>query len=920
MVYIVPQLRVFQQFRPSAAGNAGPRRAHITGPHAALFRYSVAAEKLQIALGEYDHESDVDYDWPSRPVGALIDQSYAKLWLDDAKLSYYQHIGGGVVSVDSVSGRTNRVRSTTVAFADNGDAYPKSAVMLDRGAKIGDGVIVTGSDGSDDYTLETTIRGFVGETIAATLGSTDAAANNANDQSADVSIDTLGAVNAVVVEADGSGYDAMDSGYIDETYTVTVTRSSVGGDATTALLRIRSASGTDDADNVAPSAFGAPTAIGENGLEATFSLNETSSASESAEENEIDVSNLVEGQSWRFHVLQAFNEPTVSIGGTYTGPSDTTYIIELVPAAAEGGLRRFRVMTTTGIDAAAPTPVLGGSVAAPAGGYGLTFTFTAASGDLRTGDRWYATVTAQKEGAYQTLVLADDLPTELQTEDDFDLTLYYKKNIQITEDQEPNPPNVNFEMTDAELTVLSGMQVFDDAWTDEDEPAALNVIGGSLYAEYRAWLDTYTATVDYAGVDTVAEKLGTVHPDNPLAYGVFLAASNANGIEVGFTSVANPDTTDSWAIALSVLPGRTGLYSMVPLSDIPSVKSAWLGHAESESGESNKRWRRAVVGVHIDPVQAIVNDESAVDGEPVMATIVDDPDASGTQFRILIGDSRAKFLSNGVRGGDEIRYNFGTDGFGNPTYDSFTVDTVLSESTIRMTSSNPVAVSIGQKMEIWRTLTRADSPAEVQDELGNYGNRRMIAIANPEIEIDGVDYPSYFAAAAFAGLRSGVEPHRPLTRVTLTGFTGVGATASRWNGPDMDAIAAVGGLIIMQDDSGQIFIRHAVTTAGVDAGLEQFEEMFGSNLDSISYEFAVVLEPYYGRANVVPGMLTLIANVIRDKATNLTVPGDPTIGGQITSFEDPTVRASETQRDHVIATLPATLPYALNLLDLEIVV
>lgn len=923
MVYTPPQLLVRQQFTPQSAGTAGTRRAHITGPQAALFRYAQAAEKQLCALGSYDPTSDAAFPWPNRPVGALIDLSYVQLFLDNAKLAYYQHVSGSGsgTAVAAVAGRPNRVRSASVGFADNGASYPKSAIMGSRGAVIGDGVIVRGVSGGNQYTLETTIRGFVGEVLAATRGAATGDTANATNQSFATSVDLAGNKNAITVTPFASAYEGTTSGVIDETYTVTCIRGSTGSDPTTALLSVKSLSGTDDATDVVPGAWGGYTTIGSRGLLVQFGLNATNSASIAASAEGISEINFAVGQSWRVRVVEAFVPCVATASGTYTGPANTTYIVTITKGGLFGASGpQFSVTTTTGVETAMPVTVAASNTLYPVGNYGVQISWATGT-KLRAGDKYYITVTAQAAGEFQTLVLADDLSAGLQASTELDLTLYYKNNIVVPVDRAPTPPLHNYDAVDAELTVYAGMQVYDPAWVVSGSEAPLSVIGGSMYAQYRAWLDQYTTTIQYAGVDTVSGLLGTVDPDNPLAYAVFLAASNANGVQVGFTGVKDPTSQTSWNAALSLLPGKTGIYSVTPLSSDPAVQAMWLGHALSESSESNKRWRRAVVGVAVPATKAVVSSANTVGNAPVLATLVDDPDAAGTQYRLLIGDANAKFITNGVLGGDQVRYLFGTDGFGNATYTTFIVNEVVSESTLRLTTANPSAITVGQKVEIWRSVSRVDTPAEVQAAIGAFGSPRAIVIANPTITIDGVDQPSYFAAAAFAGLRSGVEPQRPLSRVTLVGFTDIGAMANQWNAVDMDAIAGSGGLIIAKTDAGQMYIRHAVTSAGVNAGLSLFEEMYGSNVDDISYNFATTLEPYYGRANVVPGVINLISAQITATATALSLPAsDPTIGPQIISFATPTVRQSETQLDHVVASIALTLPFPLNVLEMNLIV
>jgi hypothetical protein len=47
----------------------------------------------------------------------------------------------------------------------------------------------------------------------------------------------------------------------------------------------------------------------------------------------------------------------------------------------------------------------------------------------------------------------------------------------------------------------------------------------------------------------------------------------------------------------------------------------------------------------------------------------------------------------------------------------------------------------------------------------------------------------YHLCAALAGLRSGVLPHQPLTNLEIVGFSDVPRTTSKFNKPQLDAMA-----------------------------------------------------------------------------------------------------------------------------------
>ena len=137
--YVKPQVLVFQEFRIVPTEITEPLRAHISGPHGILHRYSDKDEKPYCLLGAYDRLNDTCYAWPQRKAGSRIDQGYVKLFIDDAMLRYYIHnMGESDTTITSVPGKTNWIQSSTLSFKSNGAAYPRSSVFNDRDVQLGD--------------------------------------------------------------------------------------------------------------------------------------------------------------------------------------------------------------------------------------------------------------------------------------------------------------------------------------------------------------------------------------------------------------------------------------------------------------------------------------------------------------------------------------------------------------------------------------------------------------------------------------------------------------------------------------------------------------------------------------------------------------------------------------------------------------
>lgn len=920
MAYVLPQVTVFQEFSVTTAAAAAPRSAHITGGHAKLFRYANSDEKQIINLGEYDAVADQAYTWPERPVGSQVDFGYVKLFAEDALLEYFSNAASAGSLVVPVAGYKNRIRDASTNFKTNG-SYARSGSLYDRDVQIGDHVNVRGVVGGTEYVLNTTVRGFVGEDVAATRAAATADSGNNTTQTLSVAVTSLGLSNAIGATADASSYDGRATGDINETYTVEVINSSVGGNHTTARLRVTSASGRDNQASVTPSALGVATAIGTRGLLVTFAKltgGALTSGSSLAEEEGISPVDLVVGQKWRVVVAQSFTAPSATSGGTYTGTADTTYIIEVTKGGAYAASPEVTVTTTTGYDLSGPTAITAASTAFPVGNHGVTISLNQTA--LCKGDKYYVVVTAKSTGAIKTLILADDLPEALSAATDLDLKLSIRKNLQIQKNLEADAPNVAFSTSDTEITVQSGILLYDESWTNSGVQLPLPLKGGTLFVEYRAWLADYVNA--YESVTNVSELgtlLGQASPDNPLYWGVFEALVNSNGQPVYFSAVADPTDVDSWLDVLEILDGQTQIYNLVPLTTNATVLAAWKSLVLSESSPEVGNYKAAVFSIDVPDQKAVVSQATSSDDGVVLAKLSDDPTTSGTQYTLLfVPANNAKFVTNGVRAGDKARFLFSTDGFGNETYSEFVIDEVLSEGSVRLATGHTSAITVAQRVEIWRTLNRADKVLETKAQVAQHKDRRVVVVANSTVGLDGATFPGYFAAAAVAGLRSGVLPQQGLTHVTLSGIDDTGALISGLNGSQLNQIAESGGWIIHKDVDGNIFNRHAVTSDPTD--LNSREEMVRVNVDSISYQYKNVYEPYIGRSNITDDMLIILKSLFETVTLVLKSNGTTRTGPQLIDGTVIQIRQHALYKDRVVLEADLSIPYPLNNIELKLVI
>ena len=945
--YVLPQVLVFQDFTiaPTAASN--PLSAYITGGHAQLIRYADADERDLGELGYYEESVNTSQVWPNRQAGAIVDQTYTKVWIKDALLQYYTDVISAGDAITVTADYNNRVSAATTNFTTNG-AYARETTFYDRDVAVGDVIRVRGvpGGGGDPVVLWTYVKDIIANDIAAVIASATDDSSNAQTQAntaAPVVTQTSGPENCITATSNGTAYNGITAGQVSETYTITVTDSSADGDLTTARLQVLSASGTDDADNVAPAANGSPTTVGSRGFTVTFTDVDTAACSLSADHDSYGYNDLVAGQVFTVTVDQEWVVQAATSGGTYIDANSTTYIIEVTRGGefTDAIKPQISVTTSNGFDQSGPHDVLGDAAVA-IGSEGVTISLgqatpPATGKGLNLGSRFYVVVTGVSSGPTRTLELGNNLSSTLSAGDECGIELFIRNPLlEVSQNRANYAPLTNWDQSETEITLNSGIIAYDSTWTDDGVLLPLDVHSsstakyGQAYVEYRAWdsslCSEINSIIDVGDIDDIA---GSLTPDNPLKWGVYKALTNSNGTPVLYMSVCDPADVDDWDEPLEMASGRDDAYGFVPLTRDGTVLGLYQAHVGSMSSATEALWRVAWFNLAGVPEIPMVAKGSTVpghttattsDGEDALAVFEDDPHTSGNQYTIVrVPAGNADFLANEVRAGDIVRALYVGDGFGNFTYTEYVVDDVQSEEEIRVKTGPAVPQSVAAKIEIWRNLTLTEESQEIGKDAGAYNDRRVRAVWPDQIETSGTVQEGYHLCAALSGLTSGVVPQQGLTRLAVAGFTDVQRT-SRLSKAQLNTMAIAGTWIVMQNPQGDIFTRHAVTS-GSYSDINQREEMLTRNVDSISYRFKDYFEPYIGVTNVTPTMEDVIRKDIKDLVRLLqTEKATANLGGQLIDATIVSFEASVIFKDRYVLFLDIDVPYALNNFEIHLVV
>ena len=919
--YVLSAAAAVARARQTNLGYYAPLRPVLIGPRAGLHRYAETTERALI--GDYDKLADQTYDYPDRSTGSAIDLDSVLLYASTADLNYFNKYVGSNGSCQPSSTYPNRVRAANYIFKTAND-YDRSANFYDRDVAVGDVAYVRGVDGSDTYELTTFVTGFVGETVAATTGAATAEANNAATQSLSTSISQVAGtpINDVVATANGASYASTDDGYITRTYTITVTQSSTGSNATSGRLSVVSADGLDDVASVTPSAFGAATAIGTKGLTVTFAISPSAS---SACLYGIDEDDFVVGQQWTVTVSQAFTAPTATSGGTYTGTEDHTYVVTVT----RGGLYaattkpQITVTSSTGYDQSGPTNVTAASTAIAVGNYGVTVSFNGTY--LRKGDVYYITVTAEAEAQVRTLILQDDIPEEIRGTE-VDLRLFVRRTDLAIPTVRTEPTNfTNWSFDNDEITIESGIYIIDDEFTDGSDFVPIAMDSATLYVEYREWVTTGAgAVIVLNDPDDIEANLGTVDPDNPIAYAASMALGNTDGELSGDPTRPAADTTDQvlcialggdpsdtdlWTTALEIIEDDEDAYAIVPLTQSATIHALVVAHVTAQSADSSGFYKVAWLPAKLNETAAIVNDTTTDDENPITVTIAEDPDASG-EYTIVTASSNATFVTLEVRAGDILRTNYGLDAFGEDTYDEYEIEEVISETTLRLVTGPTAAVSVAVLAEVWREYTRDEMVSQLVANAATYESERIRYVwpdqpgFGGEV-VGGESYAGAYLCAALAGLTGAVPSHQSLKNVGLEGFDDMTRSSRYFSQAQLSALADGGVFVVTQTPGGVIYTRNANTTDMSETGTAN--EMVVRNADMLRKAVQAEWAPYVGAGNVVSNIRQLLESALASLVGNITAASfTEELGPPVGTLTIASLTTVTGQSDVILVTLTAT--------------
>lgn len=626
-------------------------------------------------------------------------------------------------------------------------------------------------------------------------------------------------------------------------------------------------------------------------------------------------------------------EIDVLISGDFTGTKDITYRIICTTGGAYG-TAVVKVLSDN-VDSAGPFVVDDSTGVAHSPKYalgtqGLYFDFVpvAPGADLLvTGDEWTVKIVASTPDKYNIIELEDNIPTT-------NWSTPYLASIRISVDgvsipaiRDLNAGTTNWTASQTGVLLKSAITATNSRVAVAEVLTPLTVKSALVYVERRDLVKDNVATVgSVASLGAVETQLGTVHPDNDLAQGVYNATLNSSTAVVYYIGVGSNDLT-GYNKALEIAKKDKIYHGLAPLTDDATIIDAFAAHVVAMSDSKQAKWREVFIGRSVADSATLYGAKSNGNQWTAYVSIV----PGGTAYSYvtlgydtgsaLVPDAESKLLTDGVRAGDKVLYNYHIDPISSEiAYDEATVVDVTSQNTIIVDKDWASAQSVPFKIEIRRDYTSSEKAAAYKTILSNYNDRRIIPVFPDVYKAGTVTQKGYHLAAAIAGLASGVVPHQSLTNIQVLGPTDLTRVVSEFTEAELDSIADEGCLIVTQAAIGSpAYIRHQLTSDR--SQVSKAENSVTRNVDSVSYGLQEALAPFIGIYNINAGSLLKVRAAI-DKNLNSRVSNTSTetAGPQLLGYTINKVERDVTFQDKLVIEVQLQVPFPMNYITVTLLV
>lgn len=707
---------------------------------------------------------------------------------------------------------------------------------------------------------------------------------------------------------------SLYTGSADTTYQLRVVKgSSLGATQNSfigATLEVSDSNGIDAILKHESVSQGVQYALGTHGLKFTLPANLVSpsglsSGSQATAANAVLSGNTVASIAVSTGGSGYVTPPLVTIGGNGTGAFATANVVN--------GVVQSITVVSAGSGYSGSVPV---TIDAP-----VTF-----QGGLRTGDVYYINAAAKANTGPASIIVLNGQAADTSSwavEDldinrfDLDIRTLFsgvvdpKRNHAPEKDVEAGTNAVGGILLRNTLAIKLTDRDADYQWVP-----VKNSDFGRLFAHWRGLVPATSSDKIklYQSEADIVTAFGIDDLDNPACHAAIIAFRGAQEKPVFVAKLATNDLA-GYTTVLRQAERIDGIVTIAPATLDLEVAKLGRTHCQKVSAEDHKLWRRCYVGVQ-NPGQysvMVTDKDNNVYEAKVVATGV-----SAANVRVICpgGD----FITKNIRSGDEFRTNYAFDEWDEMVYETYKVLTVLENDELLLETGPASSIDPAKKFEVWRPDDGLTQSEFVGDRSASFEYLKLLNcwVDSPtQTDGDGVVHavPQYYVAAELAGLRTAALPQQGLTYTEIEhSIDDASLMFTKYSQEELNIAAAKGTFIITQEnDDGPIFIRHQLTT-DTDNGSLYYEDSVGYNLDTISYAFKDLFQPYIGKRNATPETLEEIETKARDLADGFkkNPGGFSLIGPQIVDYTGLVVTIDPVFKDRINLKIRLELPLPIN--------
>ena len=921
--YIYPQSTIAQLLQVTTPSAAQRLNAVIIGPHYRLTRYGIDAKVAGTAFNnagqDVSWQTVIDGTSVALPTTDVVDLTSVGLYAEGLQVILAAYTSG-TTGKFYISDLTN---PAIIQIRGGGSVSGTGldTLLYSRPVAIGDTVTIANT--GDAVVRTRTVVGLIGANSASSYGSDggngtvgssiyNPVATSQNTTSltypTGATITTTGTFNGLVAGAHFTNSNGVVYG---EDYSLTVVTPGAPGVAT---FNVTSADGIFSATNLLSGVGSSSkyTLTGASLAGLTVALETSGTGTPGV---------LTADTVFRFQYQAAYGRISAAssmftLGGTYTGPSATTYVVQVSTGTASGFTGAIlKIYDTAGIDAPSTVTVTDNGTFS-IGSYGLTGnlsdTVAPVQLGLRTGDSYFITANAasQSTTTFDRVLLSGPA---------VDTTVFQSTSTPLTVNFISNYTGVILPAyqgvsgrytTDSVLGVVipAGLSHYVASRSTGHQWIPYTTAVGNLFPSFRSLVPpgTNEGLIVCASASDISANFGSYGDmANDLAYGVQMALAGSQGLPINALRVAGTDV-NSYNDALQKISSTSNVYALVAVSSDVTVGLALQSHVVAMSQPNVQNFRRGYFGTD-SPVGLIPVLLTQPNGSPYTASV---SAINGQNVLVTCATTGVDFTLLGLTYGDTVTI---------PSLgQSFLVNTVISASelTLQTGPSNPISPATA--IQVYHANTPQNVANTIISRSKQLNSRRINHIWQESGNISptgvAVTVPNRFVACEMAGLRVALFPQQGMTRAEVSSITNAPAMYLKYTSKLLDQIAASGTWIITQRlADGPVFVRHQLTTDSSNASL-YYEDSVGVVLDYISLSWFDIQDSYIGKQNATP---TTVANLsiqlkaMLDGFSKQDPAVSAIVGPMLISYSNLSVSIG-TLKDSIVTSATLTMGLPLN--------